>query len=75
MERLTREIADVSNLAYVARLKVLELFFMIDQLLRGNLITCWNTFHFEGNIGPSDGFIVAVDQRTRVHSIKVVVPR
>ena len=73
--RWTREIADVSHLAYVERLKALELFSIFGRLLRADLIKCWKIFHSEVHIGLLDGFTVDVDRRTRGHSNKVVVPR
>ena len=45
------------------------------QLLRADFVKCWKIFHFEIDIGLLDGLTVAVDQRTRGHSFKVVVPR
>ena len=59
--RWTREIADVSQLAYEERLKVLELFSIFGRLLRADLVKCWKIFHSEVDIGLLDGFTVAVD--------------
>ena len=71
----TREIANVTHLAYVERLKVLELFSILGQLMRADLVKCWKIFHSEVNIGLLDGLTVDVDQKTRGHSFKVVVSR
>ena len=57
------------------RLKVLKLFSNFGQFLKDDLVKCWNIFHSELHVGLLDGFTVAVDQRTRGHSFKVVVPR
>ena len=57
------------------RLKVLELFSTFGRLLRADLVICWKIFHSEMDIGLSDGFTLTDDQRTREHSVKVVVPR
>ena len=72
--RWTRKIADVSQLAYEERLKVLELFSIFGRLLRADLVKCWKIFHSEVDSGLLDGFTVTVDRRTRGHTFKVVVP-
>ena len=75
-QRWTREIANVSHLAYVERLKAVEMFSIFGRLLRADLIDkCFKIFHSEVDNGLLDGFTVAVDQRTRGHSFKVVMPK
>ena len=74
-QRWTREIVDVSQLAYEERLKVLELFSIYGKLLRADLVKCWKIFHSEVDICLLDGFTVSVDRRTRGYSFNVVVPR
>ena len=75
-QRLTRQISDVSRLAYVERLKVLELVSIFGQLLRAEIVNYWKIFHSEVDIGLLDGFtVVAIYRRTRGHSFKAVVPR
>ena len=59
--RSTTQRADVSHLAYVERLKVLELFSIFGRVLRADLVKCWKIFHSEVDIGLSDGFTIAVD--------------
>ena len=61
----TREIAEVTHLAYVERLKVLELFSIFGQLLRADLVKYWKIFPSEVDIGLIDGFTLPVDRRTR----------
>ena len=73
--RWTREVTNISHLAYVERLKALKLFSIFGRLLRADLINCWKIFHSNVDIGLLHGFIVAVGRRTRGHSHKVVVPR
>ena len=73
--RWSTEIADVSLLAYVERLKVLNLFSIFGHLVRADLIKCWKVFNSEVDVGLLDGFTVAVDRRTHGHSLKIVVPR
>ena len=73
-QRWYRQIANVSHLAYVERLKVLELFSIFEELLRVDFVKCWKIFHSEVDIGLLDRFTVAITRRSCGHSFKVVVP-
>ena len=59
-QKWTREIANISHLAYVERSKALELFSIFGRLLRADLIKCWKIFHSEVDVGLLHRFTVDV---------------
>lgn len=73
--RWTREIEGMRGFDYANRLHSLGLFSMNGRLLRADLIKVWKVFHTETDVGLSNLFERAPDERTRGHAFKLVFPR
>ena len=69
--RWTKQVANLGNLTYGARLRALDQFSVQGRLLRADMIHCWKIFHDKCSICPTDLFVLAPQSATRGHRYKV----
>ena len=71
----SRNVRDLQNLEYSARLQSLDLYSIKGRLLRADMIKCWKIFHGFSSIQPADLWTLDDNNRTRGHRFKVKVSR
>ena len=73
--RWTKRIDAFENITYSLSVKDLDLFLVVEKLLRADVIKCWKIFHNKCGLYPEDIFILARISFTRGHSFKIVHER
>ena len=69
--RWTKQIEDLAELPYSARVETLDLFSVKGRLWRSDMITVWKIFHGLSTINPEQLFEMAPRAGTRGHCFKV----
>ena len=72
--RWTREIDDMEDLSYEARLRSLGLYSIYGRLLRIDMVLVWKSFHPQVDVGLTNVFELANDVGTRGHRFKLSTP-